>query len=132
MAHFAQLDSNNKVIQVIVIDNDVTHDEEGVEQEALGIAFCKSLFGQDTKWLQTSYNGNRRKLFASVGYEYHADIDAFMSPKPHEGFTLDKENLVWVAPKPEPKFNALTEHCYWSNETNDWVVEKLKVQPAIE
>jgi len=130
MAHFAQLDSNNKVLQVIVIDNNVTHDQDGVEQEELGIAFCKSLFGQDTNWKQTSYNGNIRGLFASVGHEYHPDIDAFMAPQPHAGFILDKENLVWVAPIEEPEFNALTHQCYWSDEENNWVVEAR--QSAIE
>jgi hypothetical protein len=127
MAHFAELDNNNKVLRVIVIDNNVTHDENNVEQEELGIAFCKSLFGQDTNWVQTSFNLNIRKRFASVGYEYHPDIDAFMSPQPHPGFTLDKENLVWVAPIEEPEFNSLTHQCYWSEEENNWVVEKRKI-----
>ena len=127
MAHFAQLDSNNKVIQVIVIDNDVTHDQDGVEQEELGIAFCKSLFGQDTNWRQTSYNGNQKRLFASVGFEYHPDIDAFMAPQPHAGFILDKENLVWVAPIKEPEFNALTHQCYWSDKENNWVVKERQL-----
>ena len=67
MAHFAELDSNNVVLQVIVVDNDNTHDENGVEQEELGIAYCKSLFGQDTKWIQTSYNSNFRGAFAGIG-----------------------------------------------------------------
>ncbi len=78
MAHFAQLDSNNKVINVIVIDNDKTHDQNGLEQESLGVAYCKSLFGSDTNWVQTSYNGNIRGCYAGVGMTYDAIKDEFI------------------------------------------------------
>ena len=82
MAHFAELDSTNKVLRVIVIDNDVTHDEDGVEQEALGIAFCKSLFGADTKWVQTSYTNSLRGHFAGVDDTYDPVADEFvLSPR---------------------------------------------------
>lgn len=81
MAHFAELDNTNKVLQVIVIDNDVTHDEDGVEQEALGIAFCKSLFGADTKWVQTSYNNSFRGHFAGVDDFYDSVKNEFI-PSP--------------------------------------------------
>lgn len=59
MAHFAKLDSNNVVTEVIVVANDVLLDNDGVEQEALGVAFCEDLFGGT--WKQTSYNGTIRK-----------------------------------------------------------------------
>lgn len=78
MAHFAELDENNKVIKVIVISNDNTHDSDGVEQEALGIAFCKNLFGEDTNWVQTSYNGNMRSIFAGIGMTYDPQEDKFV------------------------------------------------------
>ena len=78
MAHFAELDENNKVIQVIVISNDETHNEDGVEDEALGIAFCKKLFGENTKWVQTSYNHNLRGRFAGIGMTYDAKKDEFI------------------------------------------------------
>ncbi len=79
MAHFAELDKDNKVVQVIVVSNNETHDEDGVEQETLGIAFCKSLFGADTKWVQTSYNGNTRGKYAAIDDTYDADKDEFIS-----------------------------------------------------
>lgn len=78
MAHFAQLDKDNKVIQVVVISNDETHDEDGVEQEALGIAFCKSIFGADTNWVQTSYSHSFRGSFAGVGMTYDTQEDKFI------------------------------------------------------
>jgi hypothetical protein len=70
MAHFAQLDQNNIVTQVIVVGNDDIKDETGNESEATGIAFCKSLLGSDTMWKQTSFNGNIRKNYAGIGFTY--------------------------------------------------------------
>jgi hypothetical protein len=81
MAHFAQLDSNNVVLQVIVVGNDqlketIITETNGlltfqyVESEAKGIEFCKSLFGADTIWKQTSYNNNFRGKYAGVGYTF--------------------------------------------------------------
>jgi hypothetical protein len=78
MAHFAQLDNENKVIQVIVVSNDKTHNSDGLEVEALGIEFCKKLFGQDTKWVQTSYIGSMRGTFAGLGDTYDATADVFI------------------------------------------------------
>ena len=56
MAHFAKLNAENFVEQIIVVNNEVLRDENGHESEVLGIAFCKSLYGEDTHWIQTSYN----------------------------------------------------------------------------
>lgn len=79
MAHFAKLE-NNVVSQVIVINNEVITDENGQEQEALGVAFCKSLYGEDTDWKQTSYNGNFRGQYAGSGMVYDPIKDEFTSP----------------------------------------------------
>lgn len=77
MAHFAQLDENNVVMQVIVVNNDVLLDN-GVEKEELGIEFCKSLFGGN--WVQTSYNANFRGKYAGIGDTYDPIKDEFVSP----------------------------------------------------
>ena len=77
MAHFAQLDSNNVVVQVIVIHNNELVDKTGAESEEQGIEFCKSLFGEDTRWVQTSYNGNFRGIYAGVGYIYDPTANVF-------------------------------------------------------
>lgn len=79
MAHFARME-DNIVREVIVVNNDVIKDESGVEQEALGIAFCKSLYGDNTEWLQTSYNGSFRGKYAGSGDKYDAELDEFVSP----------------------------------------------------
>jgi hypothetical protein len=76
MAHFAKIE-NNTVTQVIVVNN------QEVPDEATGIAFCKSLYGQDTEWVQTSYNNNFRGRYAGIGYTY--DGEKFVAPEPTEG-----------------------------------------------
>ena len=80
MAHFAQLDSNNKVIQVIVVGNNDCLDSNGNESEEVGIAFCKSILGDNTEWVQTSYNSRIRGRFASPGDTYDKTLDIFQAP----------------------------------------------------
>lgn len=85
MAHAAQLDENNIVIQVVVISNDY---EPNVEE------FATELFGGT--WKQTSYNGNFRKNYAAIGYEYSETLDGFIPPKCHDEATLIEETCRWA------------------------------------
>ena len=85
MAHFAQLDENNVVIQTIVVANDVINDLPFPESEHLGVEFCRSLFGQDTVWKQTSINANFRAVYGYPGIVYDAEKDAFFDPALPEG-----------------------------------------------
>ena len=80
MAHFAKLDNNNVVEQVIVVNNDVLNNAQGLDGEQIGIDFCKSLYGADTNWKQTSYNANFRGLYAGIGMTYDAVKDEFIAP----------------------------------------------------
>lgn len=115
MAHFAQLDENNVVTQVIVVHNNELIDN-GVESEAKGIAFCQSLF-PNTNWKQTSYNGNIRKHYAGIGYTYRADIDAFVPPQPYLSWTLDAD-AIWQPPVAMP----LDDKRYlWDEDTTSWI-----------
>ena len=100
MAHFAQLDANNVVTQVIVINNAVVQDLPFPESEPLGVAFCQSLYGADTIWKQTSYNANFRKNYAGGGYTYDVALDAFIAPQPAPECTLDTETCQWICPPP--------------------------------
>ena len=102
MAHFAQLDENNVVTQVIVVGNKDCADANGVEKESIGIAFCERLFGGN--WKQTSYNGNIRKNYAGIGYTYDAARDAFIPPQPGAEWTLDEDTCQWENPNP-PEIN---------------------------
>lgn len=99
MAHFAELDANNIVLRVIVVGNDMILDEQGQESEVVGIAFCRSLFGADTRWIQTSYNGTIRKNYAGIGHAYDPTRDAFIAPQPEgEGWIFDEELCQWRNP----------------------------------
>jgi hypothetical protein len=82
MAHFAQIDDNGIVTQVIVVNNNELLDADGVELESKGADFCISLFGG--KWVQTSYSGKFRSVFAGLGYKYDPVADRFfeLSPAP--------------------------------------------------
>ena len=116
MAHFAQLDSNNVVVQVIVVGNADTADANGVEKEHIGAAFCERLLGG--VWKQTSYNGNMRKRYAGVGYTYDADRDAFIAPKPFPSWTLNNTTVDWEAPVARPNDDKMYR---WDEETLSWV-----------
>jgi hypothetical protein len=93
MAHYAQLNENNVVTQVIVVHNNelviskqtVVNEDSSIsvrvtESEANGIAFCKSIFGDDTNWVQTSYNGSFRGKYAGIGDTYDPVTNLFVSP----------------------------------------------------
>jgi hypothetical protein len=110
MAHFAQLDSNNVVTQVIVVSNDDTSDSNGVETESIGVAFCQKLLGAETNWKQTSYNGNMRGNYAGIGHTYMENVatlgvgstDIFISQQPYASWTISTTEAVWKAPITEP------------------------------
>ncbi len=117
MAHFAKLDENNIVIKGIVINNDILLQNE-IEVEQLGIDFCKSLYGQDTTWVQTSYNGNIRKQYAGIGMSYDETNDVFILPQPFDSWTLNS-NFDWEAPVSFPTDGNPYE---WNEETLSWLL----------
>ena len=117
MAHFAQLDDNNIVTQVIVVDNNELLDSNDVEQEVIGITFCTNLFGADTRWKQTSYNSTIRKNYAGIGMTYDATRDAFISPQPYASWTLNEDTCRWEAPVPYPTDDNMYT---WNETTQQW------------
>ena len=117
MAHFAQLDENNIVLQVIVVHNNELMDESGAESEAKGIAFCQTLF-PGTNWKQTSYNANMRKNYAGISYSYDAGRDAFIPPQPYPSWVLNEQTCGWDAPIPYPTDG---KSYYWDEATTSWV-----------
>lgn len=110
MAHFAEINSENVVLRVLVVPN---------EHEANGAAWCASLFGGN--WVQTSYNANgnaaKRYNFAGIGYKYDAQLDAFIPPKPYASWTLDSSTCRWKAPIPMPPGGPWV----WDEDAEDWV-----------
>jgi hypothetical protein len=121
MAHFAQLDENNNVIQVIVVDNSTIINSNGIEIEELGIQFCKELVGQSTNWIQTSYNSNFRKNYAGIGFTYDELRDAFIPPKPYPSWILNEDTCVWESPIPYPNND---EDYIWNENNQSWDVNE--------
>lgn len=122
MAHFARIDENNVVTQVVVVANKDTADADGVEKEHIGAAFLEKLFGG--VWKQTSYNGNIRKNYAGIGYTYDAGIDAFVPPQPYPSWILDNATAQWEAPVPMPEDAGTGEPqkmYLWDEATTSWV-----------
>lgn len=117
MAHFAQLNEDNIVTQVIVVSNQDTSDADGNEVEAIGAEFCNRLLGGT--WKQTSYNANIRKNYAGIGFTYDATRDAFIPPKPFESWTLNEDTCQWQAPVPSPDDG---KPYIWDEEKGAWVV----------
>lgn len=111
MAHFAKLNDENLVEQVVVVHN------SDAPTEAAGIVFLVSLFGPGP-WKQTSYNGNIRKNFAGTGFLYDAGRDAFIAPQPYASWSLDEDTCRWEPPHPMPVDGGVY---VWDEESLAWV-----------
>jgi len=116
MAHFAQLDENSVVLQVIVVNNNDCLDENGNESEAVGVNFCQNLLGGT--WKQTSYNGNMRKNYAGVGYTFDVGRNAFIGPKPYASWVLNETTCLWDAPTPMPTDEKFYR---WNEDQLAWI-----------
>jgi hypothetical protein len=120
MAHYALLNSDNVVVQVITgVDEDVTQLDNGVEvggsTEAWEQFYKNQPWHQGLTCKRTSINNNIRKQYAGIGYTYDADADVFVAPQPYPSWTLD-ENNDWQPPTPKPEGN-----CYWQESTLEWI-----------
>jgi hypothetical protein len=109
MAHYAFLDENNIVTQVIT-GIDETELIEGKDPETWYSEFT----GQACK--RTSYNGNIRKNYAAIGFTYDSQLDAFIPPKPYESWVLNQTTAQWEAPVPMPEGNYT-----WDETTTSWL-----------
>lgn len=107
MAHYAEI-INNKVNQVLVMSNDMSHEER-----------LQWLYDNvsNNEWIQTSYNGKVRAKFAGVGDEYHRDIDAFLSPKPSDKWIRCKDRKCYVPKVPKPNDGKSYD---WNEELGKW------------
>ncbi len=92
MAHFAELDNNNKVIRVLVTDNNDPAGDEGYQW------LIDNLGGT---WVQTSYNNKIRKNFAGIGYTYDSVRDAFIAPEPDNAIGFNEDICQWIVPEVE-------------------------------
>lgn len=108
MAHFAQLDENNVVIQVVVTDNNDPNGDEG---------YAWLIDNLGGTWIQTSYNATIRKNFAGIGFTYDAKLDAFIPPKPFSSWKLNTKTANWEAPEPYPTDGKIYS---WNEKQKTW------------
>lgn len=100
MAHFARIDENGIVIDMLVVSDSDTVDENGVEKQEIGQAYLHNAFGGS--WIQYSYNGRIRKQLPAIGYKYDAENDVFVAPRPYRQWELN-EHFDWEPPVPMPE-----------------------------
>ena len=113
MSHFAQIDENNIVTQVLVIEQDVVD---------------TGLFGNPSSWIQTSYNTHGgvhatgglplRKNYAGIGYTYDRTRDAFIPPQPYASWILNTTTCLWNSPTPMPTDGKTY---MWDEATTSWI-----------
>jgi hypothetical protein len=126
MASFAKIGLNNKVIEVLSVNNEVLKDSNGIEQEVNGIDFLTKLTGYPL-WKQTSYNTHGginnnngtplRKNHAGIGYTYDEDRDAFIPAKPFNSWILNEDTCIWNAPVAYPTDG---QRYNWNENTKTW------------
>jgi hypothetical protein len=126
MAHFARVDKDNIVQNVIVVDNEQLLNEQGVEEEDVGKVYLNKIYGYGYNWIQTSYhtyanqhpqNKPFRKNYAGIGHTYDKDRDAFIPPKPYNSWILDEDTCRWHPPQSYPD----DEKSYqWNEDTTSW------------
>jgi hypothetical protein len=133
MASFAKLNSENIVTTVVSVVNEVITNNNGIEQESIGIQFLKNLYNEpEAIWKQTSYNtiggvhsnGGTpfRKNHAGIGYTYDETRDAFIAPKPFNSWVLNEETCNWEAPIAYPNDG---QRYTWNEETQSWTLQTI-------
>ena len=111
MAHYAFLDENNIVTEVIP-GRDEWEEVDGITDWEQAYSEVR---GQVCK--RTSYNNNYRKNYAGVGYYFNEALDAFIAPKPFESWTLNEETCRWQAPVTHPEDGDIYS---WNEEAGQW------------
>jgi hypothetical protein len=133
MASFAKIGLNGKVIEVQSVVNEVLHDSNGVEQEAIGIDFLTKLTGYPV-WKQTSYNTHGgfhnnngiplRKNHAGIGMTYDETRDAFIYKKPFNSWVLNEDTCLWEAPVDMPTTELEENQFYsWNESIINWEIK---------
>ena len=123
MAHFAQLDENNVVTEVLVVDNSSIDNLPFPDSEAVGIAYLNSFLPPAT-YAQTSYNGTFRVRYAGIGDVFYPDCTAtpyggFGNQKPYSDFVWDDAQCLWIAPLPYPTDGGIYQ---WDDATHSCVM----------
>tara|TARA_B110000285_G_scaffold204256_1_gene241053 strand:- start:663 stop:1097 length:435 start_codon:yes stop_codon:yes gene_type:complete len=126
MAHFAELDSNNIVLRVVVVGNDIVANNGTLGDNDMhldGESWCINFF-KGGIWKQTSYNGNFRKQYCGIGYTYDSVKDKFISPQPYTSWGLDA-NDDWKAPVAYPNIDQSSYTIFWNEDNLRWLGNKI-------
>lgn len=115
MAHFARIDENNIVQEVLVVPD---------EQQHRGNEFLSVDLGLGGRWIQTSYNSNIRKMFAGINYSYNEELDIFLPPKPYNSWVLNTTKGEWESPIPKPEVSE-GDVAIWDEDNQEWRIEEL-------
>ena len=119
MAHFAELNSSNEVLRVIVVSNDDV-DANGGDQHADAETFVTTIVPHSTggvAWKQCSYNDNFRKQYAGKGFTYNSSKNIFIQPQPYSSWALDS-NDDWQAPVNKP--DDVSKNYIWNETDRQW------------
>jgi len=125
MAHFAELNSSNEVLRVIVVSNEDV-DANGGDKHADAETFVTTIVPHGTggvAWKQTSYNNNFRKRYSAIGNTYNSELDMFILPKPYASWSLASDG-DWKAPVTYPndlEENSLTVFTSWDEDNQKWL-----------
>lgn len=114
MAHFAKINEQNIVEEVVVVDD---------SQEFRGEDYLNEI-GLEGRWVQTSYNSNIRGKFAGAGDTYNEELDRFEPAQPFPSWVWDENTQDWNAPSPRPQDSPEVGVHQWDEETTSWIVVK--------
>ena len=138
MAHFAKLDANGIVEQVIVVGNNDVNDNSGTEIESIGVAFCQKLMGASTIWKQTSYNDKIRGNYAGIGYTYMTNVatlgvgstDIFIQTQPAASWTIGINTAQWYPPANPGDAPALSNSDIAAGKYYEWNESNYQSDPS--
>jgi hypothetical protein len=126
MAHYAFIDENNMVADVITGKSEGNFDWEQ-QYGAMRGMLCKRTsyntrggihYDPDTNQPSTDQSKSLRKNYAGIGYTYDQQRDAFIPPKPYPSWVLNDETCLWESPVPYPDDGG---RYYWNESTASWV-----------
>lgn len=123
MAHYARVNSDNVVTYVTPVGNHLITDENGVEHEEWGVKILYETIPDSIgdRWIQTSYNNNFRKRYASIGGTWNEELNAFIPEKIFDSWIFDEENLLWIPPVPFPEVTDDIRGYYWDENIKNWI-----------
>jgi len=135
MAHFAELNSSNEVLRVVVISNDDVN-ANGGDQSSQAETFVSNLVPHSTggtAWKQTSYNNNFRKQYAGIGHTYDASKNKFILPQPYSSWSLNS-NDDWEAPVTHPTVTEIDSEpvlINWDEDNQKWLGKTFTGDPIV-